>query len=103
MLGKTPHLLGHAGHGGALPLQRVSLTHGEQRARQDGAELVEGAPPRRFGVLAGGEGRGDGSGKQLRQQRLVRVAVAAEGSGHAQQGGDGVPAEVLWTGGHVRG
>lgn len=97
------HLLRHAGHGGrALPSHAVPLTDGEQGARQDGAEVVEGAPAGGVAVIAGGQQGSHWAREQLGQQRLIGVAVAAERPGHAQEGGHGIPAQVLCTRGKTR-
>lgn len=51
----------------------------------------------RVGFFGGGQHRSDRSREQLGQQRLVGVAVSAEGSGDTEQGGHGVPTQVLCT------
>lgn len=50
----------------------------------------------RVTVIGGGHHRGHRSWEKLGQQRLVCVAVSAECSGNAQQGGHTVPTQVLW-------
>lgn len=50
---------------------------------------------RRVAVVHGGRCGRRRSREQLGQQRLVGVAVSAERPAHAQQGGHGVPAQVV--------
>lgn len=91
----APYLLWDAGAAAGLAACGVALAGGEQRAGQDGAEVVEGAPAYHLCLLAQ-VGLRAPPREQLGQQRLLRVAVATECPHHTQQGWHCVPAEVFW-------
>lgn len=92
----TPHLLRDAGAAAGLAAHGVALAGGEQRAGQDGAEVMEGAPARSLQVFAHQKRCWACPWEQFGQQRLLCVAVAAKRPHHPQQGRHCVPAQVLW-------
>ncbi len=63
----TCYLLRDAGQRGGFSSQSVSLTHGEQRARQDGAEVVEGPSVSNITFITGRQNRSNRSREQLGQ------------------------------------
>lgn len=75
--------------------QRVTLAHREQRGRHDRTKVIEGPTPHSLCLLCDAADLPWVFGEQLAQQRLFCVAVAAEGTSHAKQAGDNVPAQVV--------
>lgn len=62
--GAQPHLR-DAGHTAGLPLQGALLTHCQQIAGEDGAEVIEGSPPHTFKLLRDSEGMRRDFGEQF--------------------------------------
>lgn len=61
------YLLRWTGQRGAFTPQSVSLTHREQRAGQDGAEVIEGPPLGGISLISSGQNRSNRSREQLGQ------------------------------------
>lgn len=68
--GGAAHLR-YAGHAAGLPLQGALLTHGEQAAGEDGAEVVEGPPAHAFQLLRDAGCVRGRSGEEPGQERLL--------------------------------
>lgn len=62
--GLKPHLR-DARHAAGLPLQGALLTHRQQIAGEDGAEVIEGSPPYTFKLLRDSEGMRRDFGEQF--------------------------------------
>lgn len=92
------YLLWWAGQRGAFTPQGVPLTDREQRAGQDGAEVVEGPPLGSIGLIGRGQDRSHRSREEPGEQGFFCVAVSSKSSGYTQEGGDNGPAQVFYTG-----
>lgn len=89
------YLLRWTGQRGAFTPQGVSLTHREQRAGQDGAEVVEGPPLGGVGLVSRGQDRSNRSGEELGEQGFICVAVSSKSSGDTQEGWYNIPTQVF--------